>query len=159
MVPRVPRGAAVPQRTSCLRAQDAAKNAESTFDPGLVPETTTVYPAQGAEIQSIAFRSEDGRVVNVLQSGQTYYLEMQGVFTRDFAGVFFGSRYPQHPGERRVQDQRYPEEGSYVPDARAGTQFKVRFAFNMNLIQARISLVAACGRRRSRHAHIELWMP
>ena len=127
-------GAAGAAADIVLAAQDAAKNAESTFDPGLVPETTTVYPAQGAEIQSIAFRSEDGRVVNVLQSGQTYYLEMQGVFTRDFAGVFFGSHIRNIQGAE-ITGQRYPEEGSYVPDARAGTQFKVRFAFNMNLIQ------------------------
>ena len=110
------------------------KEPESTFDPGLVPETTTVYPEQGAEIQSIAFRDQDGRVVNVLQPGETYYLEMQGIFKRDFAGVFFGCHIRNIQGAE-VTGQRYPEEGRYMSDARAGAQFKVRFAFSMNLIQ------------------------
>ncbi|WP_433694907.1 ABC transporter ATP-binding protein [Paraburkholderia phenoliruptrix] len=110
------------------------KEPESTFDPGLVPETTTIYPEQGAEIQSIAFRDQDGRVVNVLQPGETYYLEMQGIFKRDFAGVFFGCHIRNIQGAE-VTGQRYPEEGRYMSDARAGAQFKVRFAFSMNLIQ------------------------
>ncbi|MBW9105243.1 ABC transporter ATP-binding protein [Paraburkholderia phenoliruptrix] len=110
------------------------KDAGAAFDPGLVPDTTTVYPSQGAEIRSIAFRDESGRVVNVLQAGETYHLEMEGVFSKSFAGVFFGIHLRNIQGAV-VTGQRYPEEGRYVTNVRAGTEFKLRFAFSMSLIQ------------------------
>jgi lipopolysaccharide transport system ATP-binding protein len=111
-----------------------SKEPVATFDPGLVPDTTTVYPSQGAEIATILFRDEAGRHVNVLQAGKTYYLEMSGTFQQDFAGVFFGIHIRNIQGAV-VTGQRYPEEGRFVQDVRGGSAFTMKFAFSMSLIQ------------------------
>lgn len=105
----------------------------ATFDSGLVPETTTIYPAQGAEIRSISILDKFGRVVNVLLSGQEYQFEITGQFLEDFDGVYFGVHIRNISGAV-ITGQRYPEEGVYREGIFAGSGFKIRFGFCMNLI-------------------------
>ena len=99
-----------------------------------MPETTTVYPCQGAQIKSIAFFDEQDRKVNVLQPGETYQLEIAGTFEQDLRGVYFGIHIRNVSGAV-VTGQRFPEDGIYTEPVRAGTDFRVRFVFVMNLIQ------------------------
>jgi lipopolysaccharide transport system ATP-binding protein len=129
-------GPNTPQATELVVAEtsDVQGAVAATFDPGLVPDTTTVYPPQGAEIASILFRDETGCQVNVLQAGGTYHVEMSGTFRQDFAGVYFGVHIRNIQGAV-VTGQRYPEEGRFISDARRGTAFTMKFAFSMNLIQ------------------------
>jgi lipopolysaccharide transport system ATP-binding protein len=103
------------------------------FDPGLVPETTTVYPVQGAEIQSIQILNDDGQVVNVLQPGKTYSLRVTGHFLSDVDGVFFGIHFRSISG-LVVTGQRHPEEGKYLGRIQAGACFRITFGFNMCLL-------------------------
>jgi lipopolysaccharide transport system ATP-binding protein len=103
------------------------------FDPGLVPETTTVYPAQGGVIDKFLILDEQGRSVNVLQPGKVYNFEVTGSFQEDFSGVFWGLHIRNISGAV-VTGQRYPEEGVYMENARAGSKFNVKFAFRMDLL-------------------------
>ncbi|MGO4566520.1 ABC transporter ATP-binding protein [Rhizobium sp. 2YAF20] len=115
------------------RADTAAlAPSNATFDAGLVPETTTVYPIQGAEIQSISIRDSADEVVNILQSNDVYQFEVKGRFLKQFAGVFFGLHIRNVSGAA-ITGQRHPEEGVYLEGIQAGTDFTIRFSFRMNL--------------------------
>lgn len=103
------------------------------FDPGLVPETTTVYPVQGAEIDLIQIFDAWGRVVNVLQPGGMYQFVISGRFLISFIGVFFGIHIRSISGAV-ITGQRYPEEGKYLEQAYAGKPFKVSFGFRMDVL-------------------------
>lgn len=103
------------------------------YDPGLVPETTTVYPIQGAEIDSIHIANTNGQVVNVLQPGGCYQFVVSGRFLTDFSGIFFGIHIKSISGVV-ITGQRFPEEGSYREHVVAGQTFKISFAFRMDLL-------------------------
>jgi lipopolysaccharide transport system ATP-binding protein len=103
------------------------------FDPGLVPETTTVYPAQGAEIDSIQILDTKGHVVNVLQPGGSYQIVVSGRFLTSFAGVFFAIHIRSISGVV-ITGQRYPEEGKYVEQDSVGKSFKISFGFRMDVL-------------------------
>ena len=105
----------------------------STFDPELVPETTTVYPVQGAKIDSIQIFAPDGQVVNVLQPGGCYQFVVSGRFLTDFAGVYFGIHFRTISGVV-VTGQRYPEEGKYVEQVDAGKAFRINFGFRIDVL-------------------------
>ncbi len=106
---------------------------EPTFDPGLLPETTTVYPAQGAEIDSIQILDAKGHVVNVLHPGGSYQFVVSGRFFNSFAGIFIGIHIKSISG-LVITGQRYPEEGKYVELDSAGKSFKISFGFRMDVL-------------------------
>ena len=109
------------------------EQSSDVFDAGLLPETTTIYPVQGAEINSIEIHDAKGRVVNVLQPGGNYHFVVAGRFMIDFAGVFFAVHIRSISGVV-ITGQRYPEEGTFFNQAEAGESFKIRFAFKMDLL-------------------------
>lgn len=110
-------------------------NAVSTFDPGLVPDTTTIYQPQGAEIQSIQIVDYRGNAVNVLQPGHTYRLVVSGKFLSELKQVFFGIHIRNISGTE-ITGQRYPAEGKQFADVMPGQTFEVTFSFNMVLLPA-----------------------
>ncbi|HCI12770.1 MAG: ABC transporter ATP-binding protein [Gallionellales bacterium GWA2_60_142] len=103
------------------------------FDPGLVPETTTAYPVQGAEIETIRILNAQGDVVNVLQPGCNYQFVVSGRFLTNVEGVYFGIHIRSISGVV-ITGQRYPEEGKYVEHIEAGKAFKINFGFRMDLL-------------------------
>ncbi|MES2499603.1 MAG: ABC transporter ATP-binding protein [Pseudomonadota bacterium] len=104
-----------------------------TFDKGLIPETTTVYPVQGAEINSIEIQDSEGNVVNILQPGCNYHFVVAGRFMIDFASTFFAIHIRSISGVV-ITGQRYPEEGKFFNHAQAGKSFKISFSFKMDLL-------------------------
>ena len=103
------------------------------FDPGLIAETTTVYPVQGAEIDSIQIIDTKGQVVNVLQLGENYQFIVSGRFLASLAGVYFGIHIRTISGVV-VTGQRYPEEGKFVEQVVSGKALTVTFGFRMDLL-------------------------
>jgi lipopolysaccharide transport system ATP-binding protein len=103
------------------------------FDPNLIPETTTIYPVQGAEIVSIQIVDNKGQTVNLLQPGACYQFVVSGRFLTDFAGVYFGIHIKTISGVE-ITGQRFPKEGSYLEHAIMGQTFKISFAFRMDLL-------------------------
>ncbi|MBZ9755788.1 ABC transporter ATP-binding protein [Mesorhizobium sp. ESP6-5] len=114
-------------------SEKASDENAATFDPGLIPETTSIYPVQGAEIENIAIFDENDNAVNVLNPGSVYQFEISGKFIDSLPGVYFGIHIRNISGAV-ITGQRYPEEGSFVRAVRGGGEFKVRFSFNMSLI-------------------------
>jgi lipopolysaccharide transport system ATP-binding protein len=103
------------------------------YDSGLVPETTTVYPIQGAVIDSIHIENANGQTVNVLQPGGGYQFVVSGRFLTDFEGVFFGIHIKSVSGVV-ITGQRYPEEGGYHANIISGSAFRINFSFRMDLL-------------------------
>lgn len=106
---------------------------EDSFDPGLAPETTVVYPMQGAEIVSFRILNVDGRTVNTLTPGQNYQFEVSGKFLSDSDGVYFGIHIRSISGAV-ITGQRYPEEGKYIEEVQVGQNFRITFGFKMALL-------------------------
>lgn len=119
--------------TKALNTATSSENSNNFFDPGLSPETTTVYPVQGAEINSIRILDIYGRDVNILQPGREYRLEISGQFLSDSSYVYFGSHFRSVSG-LEVTGQRYPEDGKYIERVRAGEKFRITFGYKMNLL-------------------------
>ncbi|WP_426203116.1 ABC transporter ATP-binding protein [Pseudomonas sp. TWP3-1] len=121
------------QKAVVERSVNSSEQATDAFDAGLVPETTAIYPTQGAEIKSFTIFDAEGRLVNVLQSGKTYQIQMAGHFDQDFDATFWGIHIRNVSGAV-LTGQRFPEDGSYFEPVRAGSDFNVKFSFQMNLL-------------------------
>jgi lipopolysaccharide transport system ATP-binding protein len=80
--------------------------------------------------------------VNILQPGDTYHFVVSGRFLTDFSGVYFGIHIKSVSGVE-ITGQRFPEEGCYLDDARAGQTFKTNFVFRMDLMPG--AYFAGCG--------------
>lgn len=103
------------------------------FDPSLVPETTTIYPVQGAEIESIKIFDANGQGVNVLQPGGSYRFVVSGRFLTSLSAVYFGIHIKSISGVV-VTGQRHPEEGKSIEQIDAGKSFRIEFAFRMDVL-------------------------
>ena len=104
-----------------------------TFDPGLTPTTTEIYPMQGAEIRSFRILNMDGRTVNVLKPGGDYQFEVSGHFLSDVERVYFGIHIRSISGVG-ITGQRYPRQESFVERVRAGENFRITYGFKMILM-------------------------
>lgn len=103
------------------------------FDPGLVPETTVVYPMQGAEIISFKILGMDGSPVNVLSAGQVYRFEISGKILSDREGIYFGIHIRSISGTI-ITGQTYPAQGKYIEQVHAGQNFHIIYEFKMALL-------------------------
>lgn len=102
------------------------------FDPGLIPETTVTYPVQGGKILSFRILDMDGQEVNCLLLGREYCIEVTGSFLADREKVYLGVHIRTTSG-LEIVGQRYPVEGKYIEDTRAGSHFRVKYFFKMLL--------------------------
>ena len=113
---------------------EAKKNKlNDAYDPGLIPETTTIYPSQGAIINEIRIINNNNEVVNILQSSNTYDFIVSGHFLKDFSGIYFGIHIKSVSGIE-ITGQRFPQEGLYLENVRAGQDFEMKFTFRMDLL-------------------------
>ena len=120
----------VPEITHPVPSLD---NSDDALDPGLVPETTQVYPMQGAEIRSIRILDMEDRVVNVLSPKEEYRFEVSGRFLSDIEKVYFGIHIRSVSGTA-ITGQRYPEEGKFIERVRNGENFHIVYGFNTILL-------------------------
>lgn len=113
----------------------AASNPDkaASFDSGLSPTTTEVYPTQGAEILSFKIFDNDRCNVNVLTLGETYQFEISGRFLEDRESVYFGIHIRTVSGVV-VTGQRHPEVRTFINRVQAGDHFRVKYEFTMNLL-------------------------
>lgn len=114
-----------------IGSSDSSK--KDYFDPGLVPETTEVYPIQGAEILSFQILDMDGHPVNVLSAGKEYCFELYGNFLSDRDGIYFGIHIRSISGTV-ITGQIYPELGKYIESVRSGQHFRITYGFKMALL-------------------------
>ncbi len=103
------------------------------FHAGLVPNTTQVYPTQGAEIHQFQILDMSGRAVNLLTLGQEYQFEYSGQFLSNVNRVYFGIHIRAVSGIT-ITGQRYPEDGKFIEEVRAGEHFRIAYGFRMVLL-------------------------
>jgi lipopolysaccharide transport system ATP-binding protein len=103
------------------------------FDSELIPETTTVYPAQGAKIYLFRILDIENQSVNVLIQGQEYLIEISGQFLLDTNCVYFGTHIRSISG-LEITGQIYPEQGKYIEHMSAGDKFRITYRFKMILL-------------------------
>lgn len=105
-----------------------------SFDPGLIPQTTEIYPMQGAEIRSFRVLDMDGRVINVLDPGQQCQIEVCGRFLSDNDRIYFGLHIRSISGTV-ITGQRYPENGKFLERVvHAGENFCITYGFKVILV-------------------------
>jgi lipopolysaccharide transport system ATP-binding protein len=117
-------------------------DSRNLFDPGLIPQTTQVYPVQGAEIRSIRILDLEGRRVNMLRRGEDYRFEVSGRFLSDIEKVYFAIHIRSINGTK-ITGQRHPEQGKFIEQVRAGEKFCVTYGFKMVLLPG--AYFAGCG--------------
>ncbi len=103
------------------------------FDPGLTPETTQIYPMQGAEIISFRILDIDGHPVNMLSAGEDYRFEVSGRFLSDRDSIYLGIHIRSISGIV-ITGQVYPEVGKYIERVQIGQSFCVTYEFKMSLL-------------------------
>ena len=113
-------------------ARTQEEHAANLFDPALIPNSTVVYPAQGAKIDSFRILDAERRSVNLLSFGQNYRFEVSGKFLTDRENIYFGLHIRTVSG-LIVTGQRYPEEGKFFEKVHAGEYFSITYGFMMNL--------------------------
>lgn len=118
------------QPKSTLVSKDTSSD---FFDLGLVPDSTQVYPQQGAEIHSFRILDHDGQVVNILHPGKDYSVEVSGHLLADVKNVFFSFHIRSISGTV-ITGQRYPEEGKVIEHAKSGANFQATFGLKMALL-------------------------
>ena len=109
------------------------ERASGSFDPGLAPKTTEIYPVQGAEILSFQIFDNDRHLVNILKLGRTYQFEVTGRFLSDNDGIYFGIHIRTISG-MMITGQRHPEAGKLFGPVRAGESYRIQYEFKMNLL-------------------------
>lgn len=124
---------ATPEPTESKVLEEDDTPASASFDPGLVPETTEVYPKLGAEILSYQILDADQRPVNILAFGQTYQFEVSGRFTENCEGVYFGFHIRALSGVI-VTGQRHPEGQKFIKQVHAGENFRITYGLKMSLL-------------------------
>jgi lipopolysaccharide transport system ATP-binding protein len=103
---------------------------EDLIDTKLVPESTQIYPVQGAEIRSLRILDREGRATNLLQPKQDYQFEVSGRFLEDIEQVYFGLHIRSISGAG-LTGQRYPKDGKFVGQVKAGDDFRIIYGFKM----------------------------
>lgn len=86
--PDATKGRAADQRTEA--GMPRATLAEPTWDAGMVPASTVVYPSKGCVIEDARLETPDGARVNVLRPGEDYVFSYRADFDTTAAGVRFG---------------------------------------------------------------------
>ncbi|QJP96827.1 ABC transporter ATP-binding protein [Pseudomonas fluorescens] len=112
--------------------QDAPPE-DQFFDAGMVPESTTVYPEQGARIDAFEIFDKQGRRCNVLKAGGEYDIVMRGVITENVSRIFFAMHVRTVSGVV-ITGQRFPEEGKYFECEGAERAFRITFSFQMVML-------------------------
>ncbi|UQS13054.1 ABC transporter ATP-binding protein [Pseudomonas sp. HS6] len=112
--------------------QDAPPE-DQFFDAGMVPESTTVYPEQGARIDAFEIFDKQGRRCNVLKAGGEYDIVMRGVITESVSRIFFAVHVRTVSGVV-ITGQRFPEEGKYFECEGTERTFRITFSFQMVML-------------------------
>lgn len=102
------------------------------FDGGLVPQTTQVYPVQGAKIEKVQILNTQGGMVNSLLHDEEYIFEVSGRFMEERESVFWGLQIQSVEG-LVIGRQRYPQQGRSLDFVKTGQKFRFVCSLKMTL--------------------------
>lgn len=121
---------------STVKANKQEKNKipdEDFYQPAMIPQSTEIYPSQGAQIESINIYNSDGQQVNNLLAGQEYLFEMRGVFLEERESVFIIMHIRATNGIT-ITAIRYPgSKNQFIPLVKKGQKYRLAHKIKMNL--------------------------
>jgi lipopolysaccharide transport system ATP-binding protein len=107
---------------------------EAFYDPHLLPRSTLVYPARGAEIEEACVRTPSGRRVNVLQRRREYVYEYAVRFASAAYNVRCGMLIKTTTG-LELGGAVSAQPGGAIPVVEAGSRLIMRFRFRCLLAE------------------------
>lgn len=110
----------------------APKVDEAWWDPGLVPQSTVVYPARGCRILDARVETPEGYRVNVLRPGDEYVYAYDVEFDAPAACVRFGMMIRSLTGIELAGGASQTEKEP-IPFVASGSRAHVRFRFRNRL--------------------------
>lgn len=102
------------------------------YESGMVPQSTVVYPSQGARIEGIKIFNNQGREVNNLLAGHEYHFEIRGVFLEAREILNIGMHIRTITGVE-ITAQAYPGPGLQIQNVKRGQQFRLTQKMTMIL--------------------------
>lgn len=102
------------------------------YQENLIPESTQVYPLQGARLDSLKIYNTEGKQVNNLLSGREYIFEIGGTFLEDRELVYIGFHIRATNGTE-LTGRVYPRWGKYLERVKPGQRFRLAHRIKMSL--------------------------
>lgn len=102
------------------------------YESGMIPQSTEIYPVQGARVDSVKIFNMDGIEVNNLLVKHEYHFEIRGVFleVRKAVHIAFGIRISSGVGISAIY---YPGYTKYINNVKAGQKFHLIYRLKINL--------------------------
>jgi lipopolysaccharide transport system ATP-binding protein len=114
---------------------DEKFSAKDFFESGMIPQSTEVYPIQGARLDSIRIFNAEWQEVNNLLAGREYYFEIRGTFLEERQSVFIGFNIRTKTNVV-VTGHHYPSSNQYISNVKRGQKFRLTHKLKMDLISA-----------------------
>jgi lipopolysaccharide transport system ATP-binding protein len=102
------------------------------YESGMIPQSTVVYPIQGARIESIKIFNSQGKEVNNLLAGSEYHFEIRGVFLETREVLNIGMHIRTITGVE-ITALAYPGSGRHIQNVKHGQRFRLVNKMMMNL--------------------------
>ena len=102
------------------------------YEAGMLPQSTEVYPIQGARVDSIKIFNLAGKEVNNLLHGREYHFEIRGTFLENRESVYisFGIRIKSGAGMCAIY---YPGYTNHIQRVKVGQKFRLVHKLKMRL--------------------------
>lgn len=102
------------------------------YESGMVPESTEIYPTQGARIDSIKIYNSRGQEVNNLLHGHIYEFELRGIFLEDRESIHINLNINPR-NITGIAGLTYPASGKYIQKVESGQKFRLVHHARINL--------------------------
>lgn len=125
--PETPQAPALPSATLEEKIPEA-----DFYESSMVPQSTVVYPSQGARIESVTIFNNQGQEVNNLLTGREYRFEICGVFLESREILNIGMHIRTITGVE-ITSQAYPGPGQQLQNVKRGQRFRLTHRMTMIL--------------------------
>ncbi|MCP9891962.1 ABC transporter ATP-binding protein [Cyanobium sp. Aljojuca 7D2] len=139
---------------------DSDKNqliAGASYDPGLKPQSTEIYPSHGGEIQDAWAENLKGEKVNTLPFGEDFSIVICYKSSEELVHAAMSCYVASHTGlgisGQSIPANMGPKPGGYILTIPPNTQWKARYAFKggfwpgVYLISGALVVFAAEGKK------------
>jgi len=108
-------------------------SAGDDYAANLVPQSTVIYPSQGAEIHNPRIENLSGRTVNVLVPHRRYRFRYDVLFQEDCRNILFGMVIKNRQG-MELGGSGDAAPGNGIQSVAAGSRLEVCFEFTASLL-------------------------
>jgi lipopolysaccharide transport system ATP-binding protein len=102
------------------------------YESGMIPESTDIYPTQGARIDSLKIYNAREQEVNNLLAGEVYKFELCGVFLKDRKDIHINININPR-SFAGLAGLVYPGSGKHIRQVKRGQRFRLTHMVRINL--------------------------